>query len=55
MFNKSSMRVSNKIKIAKYLAEVLKVEVDIPTSFESIPTVNNMGATFYYFVGDRER
>lgn len=54
LFNKSSMRVSNKIKIAKYLAEVLKVEVDIPTSFESIPTVNNMGATFYYFVGDRE-
>lgn len=54
LFNKSSMRVSNKIKIAKYLAEILNVEADIPTSFESIPTVNNMGATFYYFVGDRE-
>ncbi|MBN6204767.1 AAA family ATPase [Staphylococcus saprophyticus] len=53
LFNKSSLSLSNKIKILKAIAELFEIKADLPNSFESIPTVNNMGATFYYFKGDR--
>lgn len=53
LFNKSSLSLSNKIKILKAIAELFEIKADLPNSFESIPTINNMGATFYYFKGDR--
>lgn len=53
LLNKSSLKTSNKIKIAKRLAEVLGIKVEIPFEFESVPTVNNMNATFYDFIGIR--
>ena len=54
LFNKSSLKDSNRIKIIKGLAEAFEVIVSVPTSFGSIPTLNNQNATFYYFVGDRD-
>lgn len=54
LFNKSSMKESNRIKIIKGLAEAFEVEVATPASFGSVPTLNNQNATFYYFVGDRD-
>jgi len=45
LFNKSSMKESN---------DLFGVVTPVPTSFDSIPVLNNQNATFYYFVGDRE-
>ena len=54
LFNKSSMKQSNREKIISAVAEIFGVQAAVPTSFESIPLLNNQNATFYYFVGDRE-
>ena len=54
LFNKSSLKDSNRIKIIRGLADAFGVKNAVPTSFGSIPTLNNQNATFYYFVGDRE-
>lgn len=53
LFNKSSMKEQNRIKIISAIAELFGITVKIPTAFESIPVLNNQNATFYYFVGDR--
>ena len=54
LFNKSSLKDSNRIKIISGLAEAFGVDIAVPTVFDSIPTLNNQNATFYYFVGDRD-
>lgn len=54
LFNKSSMKDSNRIKIISGLAEAFNVGMDAPTDFSSIPTLNNQNATFYWFVGHRD-
>ncbi len=54
LFNKSSMKQSNREKIISAVADIFGVQAAVPTSFESIPLLNNQNATFYYFVGDRE-
>ena len=53
LFNKSSMKETNRVKIISAVAEKFGVQTAIPTSFDSIPVLNNQNATFYYFVGDR--
>lgn len=53
LFNKSSMKETNRLKIISAVAENFGVRTVIPTSFDSIPVLNNQNATFYYFVGDR--
>lgn len=53
LFNKSSMREANRIKIITAVRELFGVETAAPESFNSIPVLNNQNATFYYFVGDR--
>lgn len=55
LFNKSSMKEQNRIKIITAIAELFGVGAKIPTTFESIPVLNNQNATFYYFVGDRAK
>lgn len=55
LFNKSSMKEQNRIKIITAIAELFDVKAKIPTTFESIPVLNNQNATFYYFVGDRAK
>ena len=54
LFNKSSMKESNRKKIISAVADLFDVTTPVPTSFDSIPVLNNQNATFYYFVGDRE-
>ena len=54
LFNKSSLKDSNRIKIINGLADAFGITMAAPTTFGSIPTLNNQNATFYYFIGDRE-
>lgn len=54
LFNKSSMREDNRKEIISAVADLFGVTTPVPTSFDSIPVLNNRNATFYYFVGDRE-
>lgn len=54
LFNKSSMRSENKEKILSAIARLFEISSPVPSSFDSIPLLNNQNATFYYFVGDRD-
>lgn len=54
LFNKSSMKETNRVKIITAVKKLFDVAAPIPTSFTSIPVLNNQNATFYYFVGDRD-
>lgn len=54
LFNKG-VREDNRIKIISLFAKKLGVEVKLPSSFGSIPVLNNQNATFYYFTGDPNR
>lgn len=53
LFNKSSMKEENRKKILSVVANLFDVSYPIPSSFSSIPVLNNQNATFYYFVGQR--
>ena len=53
LFNKSSLREENRIKIITSIAKKFEISAAVPTSFDSIPTLNNQNATFYKFVGYR--
>ncbi len=55
LFNKSSMKESNRIKIISAIAESFDVKASIPTSFDGIPVLNNQNATFYYYLPWREK
>lgn len=52
-FNKSSMREANRSKIITAVKKIFNVQTEVPTSFESIPVLNNQNATFYYFIDSR--
>ena len=54
LFNKSSMRETNRIKIITEVKKLFAVQEAAPTAFDSIPVLNNQNATFYYFVGERK-
>lgn len=54
LFNKSSMKAANRVKIISAVKELFGVAAAVPSSFSSIPVLNNQNATFYYFIGDRE-
>jgi len=54
LFNKSSMKHSNRTKIITQVAKLFDIKAPIPKSFDSIPVLNNMNATYYRFQGDRE-
>ena len=53
LFNKTSMKKENRIKILSAIAEIFNISAPVPTSFDSIPVLNNQNATFYYFVDER--
>lgn len=53
LFNKSSMKEDNRKKIISAIAQLFEISSPVPTSFNSIPVLNNQNATFYYFVGER--
>lgn len=50
LFNKSSMREANRIKIITAVRKLFAIATEVPDSFESIPLLNNQNATFYYFI-----
>ena len=54
LFNKSSLKETNRVKIITAVAKLFGIATPIPTSFDSIPVLNNQNATFYYFAGERE-
>ena len=54
LFNKSSMREENRVKIISVIKDLFGIAAPIPTSFASIPVLNNQNATFYYFIDERE-
>ena len=54
LFNKSSMRETNRIKIITEVKKLFAVQEAVPTAFDSITVLNNQNATFYYFVGERK-
>lgn len=53
LFNKSSMREANRSKIITAVKKIFNVQTEVPTSFDSIPVLNNQNATFYYFIDSR--
>lgn len=53
LFNKSSMREANRIKIITAVRKIFDVVTAVPDSFDSIPVLNNQNATFYYFIDSR--
>lgn len=52
LFNKG-ITDANRIKILQEIAREFSIISPIPHSFNGIPALNNMSATFYYFLGDR--
>ena len=54
LFNKSSLKEANRVKIITEVKKLLGITAPIPSSFASIPVLNNQNATFYYFLGERE-
>ena len=53
LFNKG-IKDENRIKIINGFKEEFSISAEVPKTFDGIPVVNNMAATFYYFIGDRE-
>ena len=53
LFNKSSMKETNRVAIIRAVADLFEIKSPVPTSFSSIPVLNNQNATFYYFIGER--
>lgn len=54
LFNKSSMTEANRVKIVTAVKRLFDVAAPVPSSFASIPVLNNQNATFYYFIGERD-
>ena len=54
LFNKG-ITDANRVKIMTGLKEEFSISADLPDNFNGIPVVNNMAATFYYFIDDREK
>lgn len=52
-FNKGITN-ANRVSILRGFAQEFSVKASVPDSFDGIPVLNNMAATFYYFIGDRQ-
>ena len=52
LFNKGISN-TNRIAIAKGIAEEFGIEAAIPNNFNGVPVLNNLRATFYQFQGER--
>lgn len=53
LFNKTSMKTANRIKIIKAISQLFDIAAPVPTTFDSIPVLNNLNATFYPFRNHR--
>lgn len=54
LFNKQ-LTWENRIQIAATLGDALEVKTPVPNSFEGVPVMNNLNATFYAFSEDPRR
>lgn len=54
LFNKG-ITTENRIKIIKALAEEFEMKVSIPTSFDGVPVLMNLAATFFWFKDMRQK
>ena len=54
LFNKTSMKEANRISILATIKVLFDVGAPVPSSFDSLPTLNNQNATFYYFIDERK-
>lgn len=55
LFNKTSMKEDNRIKLLTAISSLFSILAPVPSSFSSIPVLNNQNATFYYFINEREK
>jgi 5-methylcytosine-specific restriction protein B len=55
LFNKSSMKPANRIKLISSFAKEFSIKAKVPITFDSIPVLNNQNATFYYFMEEGGR
>lgn len=55
LFNKSSMTPANRIKIISSFSKKFGIKAKVPETFDSIPVLNPLNATFYYFLEDGGR
>lgn len=53
LFNKG-IKTVNRIAILQGFAQEFSIKAAIPSSFEGVPVLNNMAATFYHFIGVRQ-
>lgn len=53
LFNKGITN-ENRSAILRGFAQEFSIKADVPSSFDGIPVLNNMAATFYYFSGERQ-
>lgn len=53
LFNKG-IKTVNRIAILQGFAQEFYIKAAIPSSFEGVPVLNNMAATFYHFIGVRQ-
>lgn len=53
LFNKNSMKHSNRVKIVAGIAKKFDMNSAVPQSFDSTPVLNNQNAVFYYFIDNR--
>ena len=53
LFNKG-ISEGNRISILESFAQEFSIKSPVPNSFDGIPVVNNLSATFYYFMDKRE-
>ena len=52
LFNKQITK-TNRVAIISEVAKEFDIVTSIPNSFDGVPVLNNLKATFYYFKGDR--
>lgn len=52
LFNKR-IKDENRVKILSAIAGLFQLESEVPTSFDSIPILNPLNATYYYFIDER--
>lgn len=52
LFNKKISN-ENRIKILQTIAKLFEIKVKLPSSFDSLPVLDNRNSTYYNFIGER--
>ncbi|MEW6856374.1 hypothetical protein ABG752_11240 [Streptococcus iniae] len=52
LFNKKISN-ENRIKILQTIAKLFEIKVKVPSSFDSLPVLDNRNSTYYNFIGER--